>query len=153
MKIHHYLLLIFALAGLDQLSKYWVLSNMDIGLSIYLIPNISLTHVHNYGAAFSFLAGEDGWQVHFLTGVSTLVIFFLLDWLRKTTISGENTLGLGLALMIAGALGNLIDRIYHGFVVDFISIHHNTFYFPVFNIADILISIAILIILTSEFKK
>lgn len=152
MKISLYVLFIIILIALDQTSKFWTLLNMNLGGGVNINSIFSLTYVHNYGASFGFLSNEDGWQRYFLSGFSIVVVSALIIWLVKSIQVSNNALCLSLSLLIAGALGNLFDRVYHGFVIDFIHLHYNSFNFPVFNFADIFISLAILMLISQEIR-
>lgn len=108
--------------------------------SIDLLPFFKLTVLHNTGAAFSFLDDAGGWQRWFLVIVSTAVSVFIAIWLyriRKT----QKLLAMSLAFILGGALGNLVDRAFQGYVVDFFVLYYDAYYFPAFNIADAAISI------------
>ena len=104
---------------------------------------INFTLVYNYGAAFSFLSDQGGWQRYFFIAASLIIIFILFVLLIKT----ENYNKTSLILIISGALGNLYDRISYGYVIDFIELHYDNFYWPIFNFADITISIGTMILL------
>ncbi|MEC4727809.1 signal peptidase II [Shewanella sp. D64] len=119
----------------DQLSKQWVLSNFEYRESIELLPFFNFTYLRNYGAAFSFLSDAGGWQRWLFTIVAVGFSTLLTVWLRKQPAQMWR-LNLAYTLVIGGALGNLIDRLQHGFVVDFLHFYWNTSHFPAFNIAD-----------------
>ncbi|WP_298768538.1 signal peptidase II [uncultured Shewanella sp.] len=135
----------------DQLSKQWVLSNFALYDSLQLTPFFSFTYVRNYGAAFSFLNDAGGWQRWLFTAVAIGFSLLLSFWLRQQSFKAWR-LNLAYTLVIGGALGNLIDRLQHGFVVDFLDVYWKTSHFPAFNLADSAICIgAGLIILDSLF--
>ena len=137
----------------DQLSKQWVLANFDLYESVKLLPIFNFTYVRNYGAAFSFLSEAGGWQRWFFTVIAIGFSTILTIWLRKQA-STEWRLNLAYTLVIGGALGNLVDRLMHGFVVDFLDFYWGTSHYPAFNIADSAIFIgAILIIWDSFFSE
>ncbi|MDI5840689.1 signal peptidase II [Shewanella xiamenensis] len=137
----------------DQLSKQWVLANFDLFESVQLLPFFNFTYVRNYGAAFSFLSEAGGWQRWLFTLVAVGFSTLLTVWLRKQAASLWK-LNLAYTLVIGGALGNLIDRLMHGFVVDFIDFYWGKSHYPAFNIADSAIFIgAVLIILDSFFNS
>lgn len=147
-----YFMLVLLLVGLDQASKAYmsnllVLCRPGACESIEVLPVFSFTLLHNSGAAFSFLADEGGWQRWFLVTVSAGVSAVLMVWLYR--IRGTHKLlSLALALILGGAIGNLIDRAFVGYVVDFISLHYQQYYFPAFNVADSAITVgAVLLIL------
>lgn len=137
----------------DQLSKQWVLANFDLFESVKLLPFFNFTYVRNYGAAFSFLSEAGGWQRWLFTLVAVGFSTLLTVWLRKQAASLWK-LNLAYTLVIGGALGNLIDRLMHGFVVDFIDFYWGKSHYPAFNIADSAIFIgAVLIIWDSFFNS
>jgi signal peptidase II len=120
---------------LDQLTK-WAASNyLTYGQPLEVLPVFDLTLLHNTGAAFSFLSDAAGWQRWFLAAVSLAASVFLVMWLFRLAAS-EKWLACTLSLILGGAIGNLVDRVYLGYVVDFISVHYQQHYFPAFNIAD-----------------
>jgi signal peptidase II len=136
----------------DQASKYWIVSNYRLYEPHPLLPVLDITRLHNPGAAFSFLATEGGWQRWFFTLLALLVSGAIIQWLRSLDTTRQKLLAVGLALVLGGALGNVIDRIRYGYVVDFIHAHWNQAYFPAFNVADAAISIgAALIVLDALF--
>ncbi|GAA6144344.1 signal peptidase II [Thalassolituus maritimus] len=120
---------------LDQATKIAAESLLNYAQPVYILPVLDFTLLYNPGAAFSFLADQEGWQRWFFTLVSAAVSIMLIVWLRKLP-RGSVWLPIALTLILGGALGNLIDRILYGHVVDFISFHWNNSYFPAFNIAD-----------------
>ncbi|MFV0594549.1 signal peptidase II [Shewanella sp.] len=137
----------------DQLSKQWILANFDLFESVQLLPFFNFTYVRNYGAAFSFLSEAGGWQRWLFTIVAVGFSTLLTVWLRKQSASLWK-LNLAYTLVIGGALGNLIDRLMHGFVVDFIDFYWGKSHYPAFNIADSAIFIgAVLIIWDSFFNS
>ncbi len=105
-----------------------------------MLPVLDFTLLHNTGAAFSFLAGASGWQRWFFIGLAAVVSVVLVAWIWRTP-RGEKLLPLALSLILGGALGNVIDRVEHGYVVDFIHVHWGAAYFPAFNVADTAITV------------
>jgi signal peptidase II len=126
---------------LDQASKWWVVNNFELFQRNELLEWLGMTRLHNTGAAFSFLAGADGWQRWFFVSLGVAVSVGVLFWLRSLPRSGQGILASGLALIVGGALGNVIDRVNHGYVVDFISVHYQQWFFPAFNVADSAITV------------
>ena len=120
--------------------------------SIVVNEFFSLTHVHNYGAAFSFLADQSGWQRYALSGISIIASIAIMVWMRRVAVDQVLKLS-ALSILLAGAVGNLIDRFFLGFVIDFIDLHYQTLYWPIFNVADILISVGVALLLFSDMKK
>ena len=134
----------------DQLSKQWVLANFDLYESINLLPVLNFTYVRNYGAAFSFLADAGGWQRWFFTIIAVGISVLLTVWLRKQKVTEWRT-NLAFTLVIGGAIGNLVDRLMHGFVIDFIDVFWNNSHYPAFNIADSAICIGAGLIILDSF--
>ena len=120
--------------------------------SIVLLPVFNFTLLHNAGAAFSFLSDAGGWQRGLLVAVSTLVSAVIVVWLYRIK-SSEKLLALALALILGGAIGNLIDRALVGYVVDFIVVHYQHYYFPAFNIADSAITIGAMVLILDTLIK
>ena len=134
---------IFILFLIDIFTKNLAFLNLQLNTPLPVNNFINLTLVYNYGAAFSFLSDQGGWQRYFFIAASLIIIFILFVLLIKT----ENYNKTSLILIISGALGNLYDRISYGYVIDFIELHYNNFYWPIFNFADITISIGTMILL------
>lgn len=137
---------------LDQITKYYlseILPLCETGqcASIVFLPVFEFTRLHNTGAAFSFLNDAGGWQRWMFTAISTGVSIVLIVWLRRLTVQ-ERWLAVALSLVLGGAIGNLIDRVLLGYVVDFILVHYEDYYFPAFNLADsaIFVGAAIMIL-------
>lgn len=134
----------------DQLSKLWIERTMVLGDGFEVLPILDIVRAHNYGAAFSFLDDAGGWQRWAFTVLAIGVSIALVFWLRKLALATQGLLAFGLALILGGAIGNVIDRVEHGYVVDFLSVHWGSAYFPAFNVADSAITIgAVLVILDS----
>lgn len=146
-------LLALAVVVLDQATKLIVDSQLVLHQAVAVVPFFNLTLIYNEGAAFSFLADADGWQRWFFIVLSAVVSVVLAVWLTRLK-RHENFLAFGLALVLGGALGNLIDRIAYGHVVDFIQVYYQSWYFPTFNVADSAISVgATILIVTSLFSR
>lgn len=152
MKIRHYFLLVVLLVVLDQLAKFLAYEYLGIGNSVDINEFFSLTFAHNYGAAFSFLADSGGWQRYFLSIVSAVASIVISIWILATPLKYPLKL-MSLVLILSGALGNMIDRIANGFVVDFIDFHYGGFNYPIFNFADIFISIGVILLIIVDWKK
>ena len=146
MKYKGYYLLFLVLVLLDQFTKQIFISSFDVGQSIIINPYLSWTYLQNTGAAFSILADGGGIQKAFLLSVSVLVSVIVFLWIHKTSEYQRQKL-FGQFLLLSGAVGNLIDRAQYGYVVDFIDMHVNGFYWPVFNLADSFIFIGVLLLL------
>jgi len=150
-KVGRWYLLAVLIVVLDQLTKQWVSSSFSYGESLELLPFLNLTLVHNMGAAFSFLSDAGGWQRWFFAIVSLLVIVVLIVWLSRLP-ARQYLLATALALVLGGAVGNLWDRVFLGYVVDFVDVYYQKYHWPAFNVADTAITIgAILLILESLF--
>jgi len=131
-----WLWLSLAVLVLDLGSKELVIDRFQLGESIELIPNLlNFTRVHNLGAAFSFLSDASGWQRWFFSALAVVISALLAWWLAKTPRSDWKQCA-PYALVIGGAIGNLVDRIRHGYVVDFIDAYIGVHHWPAFNIAD-----------------
>ncbi len=141
-----WLVLTAVLLLLDQLTKHAVVANMYLGQSIDLLPVFNFTYVHNYGAAFSFLGDAGGWQRWFLSAIAIVFSVVLLVWLMRIE-KGQKVLACAYALVLAGALGNLYDRLSYGYVVDFLHVYYNDWHFPAFNVADIAISLGAMLLI------
>lgn len=137
----------------DQLSKGWIETNYLLSESTAVLPWLDTIRLHNPGAAFSFLAGAGGWQRWFFTVLALGVSVVLLWWLRSVHEAAERRLALALSLILAGAIGNVIDRIEHGYVVDFIHVHWGNAYFPAFNIADAALTVGAALMIFDAFLE
>lgn len=134
---------------LDQVAKYAITHSMSFGQSVEITPFFDLVLVYNPGAAFSFLAHHDGWQRWLFTVLAIAVSAWLAVLLRRHC--AERLLPLALALIIGGALGNVIDRILFGAVIDFLYFHWGRHGFPAFNVADSAISVGVALMLWEQF--
>jgi signal peptidase II len=137
-----------AVIALDQATKYVVMRVFAEFESMEILPILDLIRLHNEGVAFSFFDGGPGWQRWIFIALNVAVSAGILIWLRRLPAKGQHLLAAALALVLAGALGNAIDRALWGHVVDFISVHYGDWTFPAFNVADSAITIgAALVIL------
>ena len=136
---------------LDLLTKYIVVQKFDLYESVNVLPVFNLTYVRNYGAAFSFLADHDGWQKDFFIllaiGISLMLAYFM-----KKNRADQTLQNAAYALIIGGALANMVDRAYNGFVVDFFDFYWDIYHYPVFNVADIAICIGAGLLALDAFK-
>ena len=140
--------------GADQLTKYYVVDNLDLFDRVELFFMLDLTLLHNTGAAFSFLSDAGGWQRWMFIALGLVVSLAIVFWLRGIPRRGQTWLAIALALIVGGALGNVIDRVLYGYVIDFISVHYLDWYFPAFNVADSAITVgAAMIIIDSLFLE
>ena len=135
---------------LDQASKLTVANTMQLYQSIELIPFFKLTYVHNTGAAFSFLSQAGGWQRWFFSGLAVAISIVITVWITRLQ-KHEYLLAAALSLILGGAVGNLIDRLLYGYVIDFLDVYYNTYHWPAFNIADSAITIGVGLMLLESF--
>lgn len=119
----------------DQLTKYLATDLLNYAEPVAVIPFFNLTLLHNTGAAFSFLSEAGGWQRWFFASMAIGVSVGIGIWLSRLD-SKQRWLAIALALIVGGALGNLWDRLYFGYVVDFIDVYYQSYHWPAFNIAD-----------------
>lgn len=135
----------------DQLTKVWVIQSFSLGESIQLLPVFNFTYARNYGAAFSFLGDAGGWQRWLFTLIAVVVSVVLSVWLARLQ-RPQWKLSLALVLIVAGAIGNLIDRSLYGYVVDFLHVYYQEWHYPVFNIADCAITIGAALLIWDSFS-
>ncbi|MDR3214129.1 MAG: signal peptidase II [Azoarcus sp.] len=145
-----WLAFIVVVAALDQFTKDWVLAHlMHVGTSIEVTGFFDLVLAFNPGAAFSFLAGQSGWQRWFFAALAMVVCAWLLVliWQQRH----ERLAPAAFSLIVGGAIGNVIDRIVHGKVVDFLSFHAGPYSWPAFNLADSAITLGVVLMLLGQF--
>ncbi|MBO9355263.1 lipoprotein signal peptidase [Bordetella petrii] len=136
---------------LDQLTKLYFNASFEYGQRVNVLPIFDFTLVYNRGAAFSFLASEAGWQRWFFTAlglVASVVIVWLLRRHRE-----QARFSLALALILGGALGNVIDRVAYGHVIDFLLFYWNDWYYPAFNLADVSITCGAILLVLDELLR
>ncbi|MEO8485616.1 MAG: signal peptidase II [Betaproteobacteria bacterium] len=148
--VMRWLALAAALVVADQATKAAVLATIRPGDEVVLLPFLSLILTFNTGAAFSFLAGAAGWQRWFFAAVALGAAVFITWLLRR---GGSRVYLAGLALILAGAIGNLIDRLWLGHVVDFVLVHWRGWFFPAFNVADSAITIGAGLLILDSFRQ
>ncbi|WP_239061686.1 signal peptidase II [Ideonella livida] len=119
---------------LDQFTKVLILGHFQLGDSVTVTSFFNVVRVHNPGAAFSFLADASGWQRWFFTGLAVVASGFIVWMLKKHP--GQTLFCLAISLILGGAIGNVIDRVLYGYVVDFVQLHYGGWAFPAFNVAD-----------------
>lgn len=136
----HWLWLTGLVIILDQISKQMASSMLELYQSVPVFPLFNFTLVHNYGAAFSFLANAGGWQRYALAAVAIITSAVIVIWLKRLP-KNDPWMAVALSLILGGAIGNLYDRILLGYVVDFLDFYWGTAHFPAFNIADSAITI------------
>ncbi len=135
---------------LDRLTKFWVQKTLVLHVMLPVTSFFNLTLAHNTGAAFSFLNSASGWQVIFFGCVALFVSVAILIWLSRLHAS-QKWLGIALALVLGGALGNLIDRLLQGYVTDFLDFHWSHWHFAAFNIADSAICVGAFMLVMDAF--
>jgi signal peptidase II len=136
---------------LDQLSKLWISSHFSYGEALPITDFFNLVLAHNTGAAFSFLNDAGGWQRWMFSAIALVAAVWIVRLLRQHAT--ETLFCFALALVLGGALGNLIDRVAYGYVVDFIDFYWSLSHFPAFNIADSAISVGAALLLLDSFRK
>ena len=135
---------------LDQWTKSIASTNLNYAEPVPVLPFLNWTLLHNYGAAFSFLSDAGGWQRYFFTSLAGLVSVIFVFWLMRMPKTVK-VLPIAVALILGGAIGNLIDRTSLGYVVDFIHVYYNNSHFPAFNIADSAITLGTILLLIDTF--
>jgi len=138
----------------DIAIKYVVMNNMGFGWRnrIEVLPFFNFLYVHNYGAAFSFLSDQGGWQRWFFTAIAFAVCSMLIYWMAKLPAK-ERWNNSAYAMIIGGAIGNVYDRLVHGFVVDYLDFFWGNYHWPAFNLADTAICIGAAMIILDGFRK
>jgi|TARA_B110000908_G_scaffold124577_1_gene146045 signal peptidase II len=136
----------------DQVSKWLMVSRLSLYETVIVMPYFNLTMAHNEGAAFSFLAQAGGWQRWFFIWLALIISVVLFVWLAKLKPT-EKLEAISLSLILGGALGNVIDRISYGYVIDFIDLYIGHNHWPVFNIADSAICIGAILLVADSFKS
>lgn len=137
--------------ALDQASKAWMVNHFGYGESMAVLPIFNLVLAHNQGAAFSFLNGAGGWQRWMFSAIAVAASIWIFMLLKKH--SQQKLFCFALAMILGGALGNLIDRIAYGFVVDFLDFYWGAAHFPAFNLADSAITCGAALLLLDSFNK
>ena len=135
----------------DQLTKVLILGYYQLGDSTPVTSFFNVVRVHNTGAAFSFLAGASGWQRWFFTVIG-LVAAAVILWMLKSH-GGQKLFAFSLACILGGALGNVIDRVLHGYVVDFLDFYWRGWHFPAFNVADAAITLGAACLILDELLR
>ncbi|WP_241968768.1 signal peptidase II [Idiomarina tyrosinivorans] len=146
-----FLWLTLLLVVCDQLAKQWVAGSFELYESREVFSGwFNFTYVHNYGAAFSFLSDHGGWQRWLFTAIAIIVSVVLVIWLARNPVGlwRQNT---AFSLILAGAAGNVVDRLIHGYVIDFLDVYYQNWHWPAFNIADMAITIGAALMLLEAF--
>ena len=137
---------------LDQLTKYIASTSLEMFQPVAVMPMFNWTLMHNTGAAFSFLHDAGGWQRWFFAVIAVVVSVVLVMWIKRLE-EHEKWLAIALALILGGAIGNVIDRVWLGYVVDFIQVYYQQWYWPAFNVADSAISIGVAMIIIDSIRE
>jgi signal peptidase II len=135
----------------DQFTKVLILGYYQLGDSTHVTGFFNIVRAHNTGAAFSFLAGASGWQRWFFTAIGVAAAVFIIWMLRSH--AGQKLFSFALASILGGAIGNVVDRLVHGYVVDFIQVHAGGWYFPAFNVADSAITVGAICLILDEIRR
>jgi signal peptidase II len=135
---------------LDQLSKLLIADKMQLYQSINILPYVNLTYVHNTGAAFSFLSEAGGWQRWFFAALAIVISTVIAVWLSRLK-THETLMAVSLSLVLGGAIGNLIDRLAYGYVIDFLDVYVKSWHWPAFNVADSAITLGVVLMLLESF--
>jgi signal peptidase II len=147
-----YLLLALLVIVIDQVTKAAILERFEHGERVSIIPGFfDLTLLFNRGAAFSFLANHDGWQRWFFILIALAASAFILHLLMRH--AHQRMFSLALGLILGGAIGNVIDRLLYGQVVDFLLFHQGGWYFPAFNVADSAITVGAVLLILDELLR
>ena len=146
-----WLVLAGCLLIVDQLTKLWFDSSLRYGERVQVLPFFDFTLLYNPGAAFSFLADQVGWQRWFFTALGLGAALFML-WMMHTNRTQQRLL-LALALILSGAIGNVIDRIAYGHVIDFLLFYWQNWYYPAFNVADSCITLGAILLILDEILR
>ena len=134
LRLLHWLAIALLIVLVDQFTKLLIVGSMQLGDSRMVTDYFNIVRAHNSGAAFSFLADASGWQRWFFTGLGSVAAVFMV-WLLRSH-AGEKLFCFAISCVLGGAVGNVIDRVLYGYVVDFLDFHWMAMHFPAFNVAD-----------------
>ena len=138
---------------LDHVSKAWIMHHFALSERVHVLPVLDIILTYNTGAAFSFLAQASGWQRWVFVLLALIVSTVLIVWMRRLSARHHGLLACGLSLIVGGALGNMIDRLTLGRVVDFVHVHWGHAYFPAFNVADSAITVGAVVLLIDAWRE
>ncbi|CAB3628890.1 MAG: signal peptidase II [Achromobacter pulmonis] len=150
-RVGRWLAIALAIVVVDQLTKVYFNTSYQYGERLNLLPFFDFTLLYNRGAAFSFLASEEGWQRWLFTGLGVVAAGVILVILRRTR--GQPRFCLALAMILGGAIGNVIDRVVYGHVVDFLLFYWRDWYYPAFNVADVGITCGAVLLVLDELLR
>ncbi len=137
---------------LDQITKLAVIDRLDAYIDVIPLTRFfNLVHVHNSGAAFSLFADQPGWQRWFFLAIAIIATVVIIYLLKKT--AGRRLFSAALALILGGAVGNVIDRVLYGYVIDFLDFYLGAWHFPAFNVADSAITLGAALLIWDSFRK
>ena len=139
------------LMGADQITKSLILNHYQLGDSTFITSFFNIVRAHNTGAAFSFLSDAGGWQRWLFTGIGLAATIFIVWQLRAHP--GQKLFSFALSSILGGAVGNVVDRLMHGYVVDFLQFHYAGWYFPSFNLADSAITVGAACLILDELLR
>ncbi|WP_343735195.1 signal peptidase II [Acidovorax sp.] len=139
------------LMGADQITKTLILNHYQLGDSTFITSFFNIVRAHNTGAAFSFLSDAGGWQRWLFTGIGLAATIFIVWQLRAHP--GQKLFSFALSSILGGAVGNVVDRLMHGYVVDFLQFHYAGWYFPSFNLADSAITVGAACLILDELLR
>ena len=151
MRLLHWLAIALVIVLVDQVTKLLIVGSMQLGDSRPMTEFFNIVRAHNSGAAFSFLADASGWQRWFFTGVGTVAAVVMV-WLLHSH-AGEKLFCFAITFVLGGAVGNVIDRVLYGYVVDFLDFHWMAMHFPAFNAADSAITLGATCLILDEIRR
>jgi signal peptidase II len=143
--------LAFIIQLVDQFTKVFIVGDYHLGDSTYVTSFFNVVRAHNSGAAFSFLAGASGWQRWFFTVIGFVAAAVIIWMLRSH--AGQKLFSFAMACILGGAIGNVIDRMAHGYVIDFLDFHWHGMHFPAFNVADSAITLGAICLILDELLR
>jgi signal peptidase II len=135
----------------DQLTKVLIIGNYKLGDVTPVTSFFNIVRAHNPGAAFSFLSDAGGWQRWFFTGIAFVAVAFILYMLKRH--NGQRMFAFSLSCIMGGAIGNVIDRLWHGYVVDFLDFYYKAWHYPAFNVADAAITLGAVCLIVDELRR
>ena len=151
LRLLHWLAMALLIVLVDQFTKLLIVGSMQLGDSRIVTDYFNIVRAHNSGAAFSFLADASGWQRWFFTGLGSVASVFMV-WLLRSH-AGEKLFCFAISCVLGGAVGNVIDRVLYGYVVDFLDFHWIAMHFPAFNVADSAITLGASCLILDEVLR